>query len=282
MDSEKSENSGFALVMAVWLFALLAAVLASFLLKVRSENLIAANLSMNTKVEAIADGIVRSVAFELALRPSVASGLYRRCTWSANYFVEISVQDQAGLIDLNTAPKDILALTIASLSGSAAIAEGIESYRDNDSLNDDGSPESARYQGKDYGPKNAPFLVIEELQQVPGVDLALYDRLSEMVTVHSFENGLDQNQSPATLRDIIISDTQGVFNSYRATSKSFSVMIDVRVTDIVGRSKFRRKAIAALHRRPKHPFGFLTWQRDVKWGPKFPPTGFDADCIGAR
>ncbi len=272
-------SGGFALIMAVWLFGLLAAVLASFLLRVRSENLIAANLSSNARVEAVADGLVRATALELALKPSLASGVYRRCLWSDGAQVEIAVQDQAGLVDLNTAPLPLLAAVIVAqgvVAGSAEVlAAAIGDFRDRDGESGGGS-EPVLYPGENFGPKNAPFLVIEELQQVPGVGLALFDRLAPFLTVHSFENGLDVRQAPEALRQLISGQGRDVFSAYQATSKNFAVMIDVRVES--GNARFRRKAIAALHRQPERPLSFLTWQRDARWGAEMGDQ-FSGSCL---
>jgi general secretion pathway protein K len=280
MKTSDRNSGGFALVMAVWLFGLLAAVLASFLLKVRSENLIAANLASNARVELIADGLVRATALELATKSSLNSGTYRRCLWSSDVRVEILVQDQAGLIDLNTAPLPLLAQVIAMqgvAAGSAeALAAAIGDYRDRDN-DSDGAAEPTLYKGENFGPKNAPFSVVEELQQVPGVGLQLFDQLSPWLTVHSFENGLDARQAPDALRRLIGGEGREIFSAYQAASKNFAVMIDVRVE--AGNARFRRKAVAALHRQPERPLSFLTWQRDARWGAEMGNGGFVGSCV---
>ncbi|HEY0180742.1 MAG TPA: type II secretion system minor pseudopilin GspK, partial [Dokdonella sp.] len=74
-----------------------------------------------------------------------------------------------------------------SLDQAQALAAAVMDWRDAD---DDASPngaEIAEYKaaGLSYGPKNAPFDTVSELQQVLGMNYALYERLEPTLTIYS-------------------------------------------------------------------------------------------------
>jgi hypothetical protein len=271
---------GFALVMVIWLFGLIAAIITGFLLKVRVENLIAGNLASGARVEWIADGMTRKVALELAsLATPPAPGVYHRCVWTDGTRVEVALQDQAGLVDLNTASFSVLEVLLQSVGVADAkrIVVDIGDYRDRDREGPSGSKEPAQYDGLNHGPKNAPFDSVAEVLQVPGVTFEVFSRLASILTVHSFESGLDPRVAPPALKQII-TRAPDVFKGYVARTKSFSYAIDVRVED-QRRSRFQRRAITILHRQPGRPFSFLSWTRTSDWGDDFSRAQFTASCL---
>ena len=53
-----------------------------------------------------------------------------------------------------------------------------------------------RAAGLPYRPKNAPFEVVDELQQVMGMTRQLYERVAPFVTVYTRRPGVDPNTAP--------------------------------------------------------------------------------------
>jgi len=105
--------------------------------------------------------------------------------------VYISVRDEASKIDLNKAPEALLAALFASVGvdpGNAqSLADAIADFRDPDNLRRVRGAEAADYRdaGLDWGPKNAPFQTVEELQQVLGMTAEIYRRVAPDVSVYS-------------------------------------------------------------------------------------------------
>jgi general secretion pathway protein K len=105
--------------------------------------------------------------------------------------VEIRITDETGKIDLNAVEPLVLAQFLMgfdlALDEADALAAAIVDWRDEDDLVSLNGAELDAYEaaGLDYGPKNAPFDLIGEVQQVLGMDYALYERIAPYLTLYS-------------------------------------------------------------------------------------------------
>ena len=188
-------EKGYALVFVLWVSALIAVMSAGLVTRVRTNALVASNTNKSSKAEAMADGVVRLLALHLSEgKQFQKNGALDICDY-AGARVEFVIQDQAGLIDLNTAPPFLLSELFARLGldavASRQLTDAIFDFRDPDQQAQGGGPEPARYEGRNFGPKNAPFETIEELDQIPGIEEQLYRKVIDLVTVNSFEAGID-------------------------------------------------------------------------------------------
>jgi general secretion pathway protein K len=265
-------QKGYALVFVLWVSALIAVVAAGLVTRVRTNALVASNIDNGAKAEAIADGVVRLLALRLSEgRQFQRNGVPDSCDYEGTR-VEFAIQDQAGLIDLNTAPAFLLTELFARQGVSAAasrqLTDAIFDFRDPDQLAQDEGRETARYEGRTFGPKNAPFETVEELDQIPGIGEELYRRLIDLVTVNSFEAGIDPDAAPPELRRLFEQapngDFFGMLTGFSSRSRKQAFGIDVRVTFSSG-GRFRRRAVVYLTGQIAHPFSFLEWQRGTDW-----------------
>ncbi|MGR6035601.1 MAG: type II secretion system minor pseudopilin [Candidatus Nitrosoglobus sp.] len=191
---------GIALVVVLWAITLLAVIAASFAYTVRIESTLAANLVGRAKARALAEAGIAYAVFDL-LRPLQLRQLTPDGTsypWESGAgIVTISVRDASGLIDLNTASRDLL----GGLLAAAGVAEekrnplldAIEDWRDPDDVPLLQGAEDKNYiaAGLPYGAKDGPFEDVTELQQVLGVSLELYRRIEKSLTVFSGQTGID-------------------------------------------------------------------------------------------
>jgi len=106
--------------------------------------------------------------------------------------IEIRVFDESGKIDLNTASPELLAHLLLAAgvepTRASALSAAIVDYRDEDSLLQPGGGAEAgdyRAAGLPYGPKNAPYESVAEVQRVLGMDAVLYQKLAPVLTVYS-------------------------------------------------------------------------------------------------
>jgi general secretion pathway protein K len=120
--------------------------------------------------------------------------------------VSISVFNEASRISLNQADPELLAALMRAVGvgddDSMRIADAIADWRDEDDLRLLNGAEDADYRdaGRPLGAKDAPFVAVEELQQVLGVEPDLYQRLAPEVTVDTTKKKPDPNfASPAVL-----------------------------------------------------------------------------------
>lgn len=196
----RARQRGFALLAVLWLVVLLAIVAASFGTVARTEVHLGRNAVEKAKAEALADaGVHRAILALLEPEPAVRwrtdGAVYRLAL--AGGEVRVAIQDETGKIDLNMASDELLrGLFMAVGLGqdeAAAMADAVADFRDPDDLRRLHGAETADYlaAGLPYGSKDAPFQAIEELQQVLGMTAALYRRVAPLVTVYSWEDGID-------------------------------------------------------------------------------------------
>lgn len=265
-------EKGYALIFVLWVSALIAVVAAGLVTRVRTNALVASNTDRSATTEAMADGVVRLLALRLSERRQFQrNGVPDTCDYDGTH-IEFSVQDQAGLIDLNTAPAFLLTELFARLgvngAASTQLTDAIFDFRDPDQVAQEGGTEPVLYEGRTFGPKNASFETVEELDQIPGIEEKLYRRMIDLVTVNSFEAGIDPDAAPLEFRHLFeqapSGDFIGMLASFSSRSPKRVFGLDVRATTTNG-GRFRRRAVVYLTGQVAHPFSFLEWQRGTDW-----------------
>jgi general secretion pathway protein K len=106
--------------------------------------------------------------------------------------------DESARIDVNAAPEPLLRGLIERVGGAdpeaaAKIADAIQDWRDPDDLRRPNGAEAADYQsaGLPQKPSNAPFETVSEVSRVMGVTPAIFARISDNLTVHSRQPGIN-------------------------------------------------------------------------------------------
>jgi general secretion pathway protein K len=206
---------GFALLVVLSALGLLAVVAAGFAHVARSHIRLAATAGASARAEALADAGAHIVVLDLvAARESGPAN--RRFTLDSTPFVcsigdratlTIVVQDEAGKVDINIAGPVLLRALVLGLgisTGEAAV-DAILDYRDEDDARRLSGAERAEYlaAGRVHGPRNGPFLAVEDLASVLGLTQADADRLRPFVTVHSGLSGIDASVAPRVLVDAL-------------------------------------------------------------------------------
>jgi general secretion pathway protein K len=116
----------------------------------------------------------------------------------------ISVQDEAGLIDLNAADDTTLAglFTSAGLAPDAAktLAAAVVDWREPVGSDDDPTRQQGttdgQYAGVGYKPRHNPFQTVDELKLVVGMTPALFARVAPALTVYSRQADVDEDYAP--------------------------------------------------------------------------------------
>jgi general secretion pathway protein K len=185
---------GAAFLIVMWLLALLAIILGSFALLARSERLQARHLYDTTQARYAAEAGVHRAVFAMAMPDPtqrwVPDG--RPYTFQFDQVeIEVEITDETGKIDLNTVDVTVLAQFFIgfelSLDEANALAAAIIDWRDTDDLVTLNGAELDDYEaaGLSYGPRNAPFEVLGEVQQVLGMNYALYEQVAPYLTIYS-------------------------------------------------------------------------------------------------
>lgn len=272
-------DRGFALITVLWFLALLALIILTISNAVRLDLQAKANLRSHSQAELLADGLVLSLASRLIGQsahvpvPIVTSNGARIACLLDDAAVEFSVINVAGLVDLNTASVELLARLVAGLGEPAtsaeAIAAAIADFRDLDDVRLPRGAEAPQYDAarRGYGPKNAPFETIEELDQVLGVRPDLMIRLREVVTVSSRSPMLDVQVSPPELLRALASNPDdgktGLFRLAEPLGMSSGTRLRAYVVTVGVRTaeggRFRRSATIEATPISRRGFSIREW-----------------------
>jgi len=187
---------GAALLLVLWLIALLTALVGAFALTASVEGLQGRVLHRG-----VIAGEVARAGLEYALvraadpdprRQWLPDG--RPYHWTfGDARVDVSLVDENGKIDLNQADLPLLASLFQNVGGlentqARTLAAAVLDWRDPDSLTQpEGGAEDGEYAAAErpYGAKDAPFESVAELEQVLGMTPALYAKLAPDLTVYS-------------------------------------------------------------------------------------------------
>ncbi len=185
---------GVALILVMWITTLLAILLGSFALIARTENLEARHLFDTTRARYAAEAGLNLAVFQLRLPDPttrwVADGRPNDFDYEG-FRVSVSITDDSGKIDLNTADVTVLTQMFVGNGIDPAKAEqlaaAIIDWRDPDDLVTPNGAESNEYKsaGYAYEPANKPFTTVSEVQQVIGMNYEIYRRIEPAITLYT-------------------------------------------------------------------------------------------------
>ena len=187
--SADSGARGFIVVAVLWILAALAALVLVYLVYVTNTAVVVAVSTDRVQTEALATAAVELTAYQLTsaredVRPT--SGTFDAKIGA--HRVSVIFRSEAARIDLNSAPKELLAGFIAGFGANPSAAE---SYADrivawrSPPTEDDAENSFYRTSGLAYVPRHAPFPSVEELWLVAGIPPVFVERMLPFVTVFS-------------------------------------------------------------------------------------------------
>ena len=201
-----TRRRGIALVLVLWVLALLTVMALGVTATQRTEIALTDNLVANARFRAASDAAIAFMAVsylmpaedpmgtgadgETSPIPWIPDGSPRDWRFEGQA-LSISVTDERSRINLNLAAPTLLAALIQVFDvpdeTATAIADAIADYRDEDDLRLLNGAEDDDYEaaGLPLGAKDESFVAVEELQQVLGMTKALYGRLAPELTVDS-------------------------------------------------------------------------------------------------
>ena len=187
-------QQGVALILVLWVIALMSVLLGSFALIARTENLQARHLLDATTARYAAEAGLERAVYELRnadpLTRWVGDGRVYEFAFD-NAKVQVQLTDESGKIDVNSADDTLLQSLFvsvgASLDQAANLSDAIQDWRDPDDDVRARGAEAAQYksQGLSYLPRNAPFQTVGEVQQVFGMNYELYSRIEPAITIYA-------------------------------------------------------------------------------------------------
>lgn len=222
-------QQGIALVVVLWTITLLAVIAANLTYTMRIESILASSGVARAEAHSLAEAGIAYAVLDLFRPPLVRRFIPDGAPYLWNFDgqkVMISVQDVGGLIDLNTASRELLGglLAAAGVTGEkqAQLLDAIGDWRDPDNapLLHGAEDEAYAAAGLPYGAKDGPFGSVLELQQVLGISPALYQRIHKALTVFSGQPGVDPGVAPLQVLQAMPGIDPETIAAYRAQRKS--------------------------------------------------------------
>lgn len=286
----RNTNAGIALVMVLWILSLLTIIASSFAFSTRTDTQLMSNLVGLARAQAMADAGIHRAIYSLAIPstdPARWQGDGRDHLWDfQDETVRITIRDESGKIDLNSAHDDLLRglFRYGGLNeqGIAQLLDAVLDWRDEDSLRRANGAEAAEYSaaGLLYTPANTRFQTVGELRQVLGMTETLYRRIAGLITVYSGQTGINSAIAPREVLLALPGVNPAQVDAYIATreavipgqpvpafpfaqafstgeSNAFSIRAEARLKD---GSVFVREAVVRLQQDAKSPVSFLAWR----------------------
>lgn len=296
--SPAKSDKGFVLIIVIWIAGLLSMMAATLVYSVRSQVRISGNLIENAKAEHLSEaGVMLALRYLMSRRThfdrqestTVQGGTVRSCRIAGLGTLHMRVQDEAGRVNLNTAGAPLLMALFQGVGvdavSAARIADAVLDYRDADSERRPNGAESETYRTSNtkYGPKNAPFESIDEVDQVLGIDGELFRAIKPHITLYSASAGVDPAVMSASLRTILQQGILGLADAvplrsdltpgtwlpaiFTATSQRDVYAITAQAETVNG-ATFRRTAVVDFAPRNASAYRFRDWrlEQDVLFG----------------
>ncbi|MCC6595995.1 MAG: general secretion pathway protein GspK [Rhodanobacteraceae bacterium] len=196
---------GLAFVLVLWVVAMLTILLGSFSLIARTENLQARHMFDTTQARYAAEAGLNLAVYELRKADPMLRwvGDGRPYTFGfGEAEVEVRITDDSGKLNLNSAdPATLTNLFVArgvAPDRAEALAAAIRDWVDGDDETSPNGAEEADYKaaGLAYGPANAPFTTVSELQQVLGMNYALFSQVEPALTLFSAQGTPNAQYAP--------------------------------------------------------------------------------------
>jgi general secretion pathway protein K len=286
---------GFIVVAVLWILAALSALVLIYLSYVTNTAVVVAATADRVQTEALVTAGVELAAFQLSgvegpERPT--SGTFNARVGAGR--VIVTFRSETARVDLNAAPKGLLAGLIAGLganpSNAALYADRIIAWRTEATADD---PENSLYRtsGALYLPRHAPFQQAEELWLVRGIPPLVIEKMLPFVTVFSnltainvldaapqvlaalpgmtpekLQAVLAQRGDPNADPNLVLAMTGGDGAATLAGSRSYRVSVSV---EFGGASRNAAEVVILLLDSGAAPYRVLSW-RNVSDGATAP------------
>lgn len=275
--SDTNAESGLALVSVLWLVLLLSLMLSAMLATARVGMKLSAGSVERAQAEAMAEA-----ALSRALLGLLSDKRDQRWQPNGRQYIfsfaggttEISIHDEAGKIDLNSAADELIKGLFKSVGldvdDSARLTDAIGDWRDTDSLRRPNGAEAGEYRaaGLDHGPRNGPFEVVGELRQVLGMTDELFRYIEPALTLYSGRRTVDSRVAPALVKNALglldeddraaPSGGPGVVAMPGSLGgRAYTIRAEVPVP---GRAPFVREVTVRVTENPRQPY----WLLDAK------------------
>jgi general secretion pathway protein K len=285
-----NKQKGIALVLVLWMLALLTIMATGYSRMMRTETMLTANLVHSSQAASLAEAGINIAIAEL-LKP-VQEQAWKTDGTSYEYeldnnIITVKIRAESGKIDLNTARTELLYGLLESVIETEEdllpLLQAMLDWRDKDDLmrNHGAEDEYYRNAGLGYGAKDGPFNSLDELLLVKGFTSELYRKIRPALTIYSHQTGIYPQSAPReallaipymsiTAVDSYLEQREasnisdqlmalpGADSKYIARGKGaiFSVTSEAKINHTVA----RLKVVVSLRRNGQQPYSILAWK----------------------
>jgi general secretion pathway protein K len=206
----RSRSRGVAFLLVLWVVAMLSVLLGSFALIARTELTQSRHLFDTTRARYAAEAGLDLAVYELRKNDPMMRWVGDGRPYSFGFGdadVEVKITDDSGKIDLN-APNEQMLTNLFTARGldpdrAQGLAAAIKDWIDPDDDTTLNGAELAQYKsaGLSYGPRNAPFDTVLELQQVLGMNYELFSKIEPALTIYSGQGMPNLANAPSEVLD---------------------------------------------------------------------------------
>jgi len=189
----------------LWVLVLITITVGTFAILTRTENLQAHQVLSGTRARYAAEAGLNLAVLKLRSPDLESRWVPDGRPYEIQFedaLLEIRVIDERGKVDINTADELMLGNLLISQDMEEnriiELVDAILDWRDTDDLVRLNGAEEREYEaaGISYGPANMSFRIVEELQQVLGLDHDLYRTIEPALTVYSRGSRIDPAFAP--------------------------------------------------------------------------------------
>lgn len=282
-------EDGFIIVAVLWILGALATLAVVYTFYVRQGALQSLGYDERIQAQALASSGLELAAYQIGqranVRPLQGNFDFRQGTAT----IGVNFTSENSRIDLNFAPKEVLAGLFSSVGADADDASG---YADRiiawraplKAGTADADADLYRSSGKDYGPRHGPFQQTNEIGLVAGLPPYLVDKVLPYLTVYSGQPQVNVLSAPAqvlaavpgltperlqSLLSLRVGTPQDVVNAQLGIAANYVTMsassadrveVDVRFTS---GNQYHSAADILVVDGDTEPYRVLSWRNDI-------------------
>ena len=241
------------LVAVIWTLGLITLLGMAVIVGARYRTKTSSNYASVTAAEMAAESAVNlAIATALTAAPEQAVNFPLRCRLPGGERATITVEEETGKIDLNTASPAALTRLFTALTGDQSrgtrIASQIIEFR---------KPKAQSTPAA--GPAEARFTTVMQLDQLDGMSPRLFRTALRHVTVRSGRPEPDMEAaSPAMLRLLNVEPKQTTAKRGLPLGGSMTIRADISASD---GTRFIREALVSLEGGNGRPYVIREWRR---------------------
>ncbi len=280
-----AKQQGLALIMVLWLIALLSIIASSHARNVHTETRLAARHVEVATARALTEAGVQYAILQLLVGDQAnqwpVDGTVGQINFNGSE-IRIAIRDATGLIDLNSASAELLLSLVAILETDSAthqeITAAILDWRDSDDLLHLNGAEDSDYllAGHAWSARDGDFSAVEELRYVMGMNQLRFNHLAPFVTVYSQQPGINlEYASPRLITALTGQDVEPAESRAMAErqtdlanrgSGTYHIYVSTAGSDGVEASA---EAVVRVSTRDERPYSILYWHEPMRV--RFPP-----------